>query len=320
MDSSDRNTGSNEIQDTTVASVEEGDSQQNQAPIQPSATRKKSRSFKTIATKINVYFLGFILLLVIAGIVSFVAFKDAKKSGQSTSVVSTELDQTALDKLKETDVKVGDPKQVLSVESNAVFAGKVLVKDSLEVAGQIKVGGPLNLPGISVSGTSSFDQVQINSLQIAGDTTVQGLLNVQRNATINGSLTVGGALSASSINIQNIQINGDIVLNRHIDAGGGTPSRSNGSALGNGGTSSVSGTDTAGTVNINIGGSPSAGCFATINFSQRFNSPHVVITPIGSAGASIDYYVNRSSSNFSICTASPAGAGSSFAFDYIVID
>lgn len=320
MDNSDRNTGSNEIQDTTVASVEEGDSQQNQAPIQPSATRKKSRSFKTIATKINVYFLGFILLLVIAGVVSFVAFKDAKKSGQSTSVVSTELDQTALDKLKETDVKVGDPKQVLSVESNAVFAGKVLVKDSLEVAGQIKVGGPLNLPGISVSGTSSFDQVQINSLQIAGDTTVQGLLNVQRNATINGSLTVGGALSASSINIQNIQINGDIVLNRHIDAGGGTPSRSNGSALGNGGTSSVSGTDTAGTVNINIGGSPSAGCFATINFSQRFNSPHVVITPIGSAGASIDYYVNRSSSNFSICTASPAGAGSSFAFDYIVID
>jgi cytoskeletal protein CcmA (bactofilin family) len=324
MDNNDVNPNKSQIQDTTEsASLEEEGVQQIQKPIEQtnSLSRDKKRiSPKTFIHKINIYFLGFIFLIVITAVISFVAFKDAKSTQGNTKITSTQLDQQALDKLKETDVKVGDPKQVLSVESNAVFAGKVLVKDSLEVAGQIKVGGPLNLPGISVSGTSSFDKVQINNLQIAGDTTIQGLLNVQKGATINGPLTVGGALSAASLNIQNISINGDITLNRHIDAGGGTPSRSNGSALGNGGTTSVSGTDTAGTVNINIGGNSTAGCFATINFNQRFNSPHIAITPVGSGGAGIPYYINRSSSNFSICTASAALPGSSFAFDYIVID
>jgi len=287
-----------------------------------SSAEKPKRKFSPmdLVKKINVYFLGFILVLAIAGVGSFVAFYKAKNIDDSNTPKSTDLDQASLDKLKETDVKVGDPKQILSVESNAIFAGKVLIRDSLEVAGQIKVGGALSLPGISVSGTSNFDQIQVNNLQIAGNTTVQGQLNVQKGVNINGPLSVSGTLSAASINIQNLQINGDILLNRHIDAGGGTPSRSNGSALGNGGTSSVSGTDTAGTVNIGVGGGPVAGCFVTINFTQKFNSPHVVITPVGSAGGSINYYVNRNSSNFSICTSTPAPSGSSFAFDYIVVD
>lgn len=281
---------------------------------------KRKFSFLDLVKKINIYFLGFMLVLALAGAGSFLAFYKARNNEESNKIKSTELDQASLDKLKETDVKVGDPKQILSIESNAIFAGKVLVRDSLEVAGQLKVGGSLSLPGISVAGTSNFDQIQANNLQIAGNTTVQGQLNVQKGVNINGPLSVSGALSAASINIQNLQINGDILLNRHIDSGGSTPSRSNGSALGNGGTSSVSGTDTAGTVNVNIGSGSGAGCFATINFTQRFNSPHVVITPVGSAGGALDYYINRSSTNFSICTASPASAGTSFAFDYIVID
>jgi hypothetical protein len=91
--------------------------------------------------------------------------------------------------------------------------------------------------------------------------------------------------------------------------------------LGAGGTVSVSGTDTAGTITINTGGSPAVGCFVTITFTQKFNAtPHVVVTPVGSAGGGLNYYVNRSASDFSLCTTNPAPGGANFSFDYIALD
>lgn len=292
-------------------------------PSDPKKEKKKKRSsVKGLAGKFNIYLLLFVFVILIAGVVTFVSYQRSKDSAkkQAETVSTTPLSEQDLEKLRQTDVKVGDPKQVLSVESNAIFAGKVLIRDSLEVAGQIKVGGPLNLPGISVSGASIFDQVQINNLQIAGNATVQGQLNVQGAAAISGALTVGGTLSAARLNIEVLQINQDLQLSRHIDAGGGSPGKTDGSALGAGGTASVGGTDTAGTVNINTGGGTAAGCFITVTFAQRFNAPHVAITPVGSAAGSVNYYINRGPTNFSICTNNAAPVGQNFAFDYIVID
>ncbi len=283
----------------------------------------KSGGLKNLLRRFNIYLLFFILLLVLASILSAVSFFKNRQAEETArqQIASQPLSQEALDQLRQTDVKVGDPKQVLSVESNAVFAGKVLVRDNLEVAGEIKAGKALNLPGISISGNSLLGQVQASSLQVGGNTTIQGQLAVQNNLTVSGSGSFGGTLTAARLNIQDLQINGDIKFSRHIDAGGATPSKSDGSALGSGGTSSVSGTDTAGTININTGGNPPAGCFVTINFSQRFNStPHVVVTPVGSAAANLRYYLNRNNSNFSVCTTTAAGGSQSFGFDYVVID
>ncbi len=284
--------------------------------------KKRSSGAKGLAGKFNIYLLLFILIIVIAGVVTFISYQQNKKSTDKANqtVSTTPLSDEDLEKLRQTDVKVGDPKQILSVESNAIFAGKVLVRDSLEVAGQIKVGGPLNLPGISVSGASVFDQVQISNLQISGSATIQGQLNVQSGLNVTGNLTVGGTISAGRLNIENLAISRDLQLARHIDAGGGTPGISGGGALGGGGTTSLSGTDTAGTININTGGGTVAGCFATITFAQAFNSPHVIVTPVGGVAGGLNFYINRSGSNFSICTANAAPAGQSFAFDYIVID
>lgn len=283
--------------------------------------KKKRNAIKGLAGKFNIYLLLFMLILVIASMVSVVGYMRSQQQANKQDVNTEPLSQEALDKLRQTDVKVGDPKQILSVESNAIFAGKVLIRDSLEVAGQIKVGGPLNLPGISVSGNSSFDQVRANNLEITGNTTIQGQLGVQNNLTVTGSGTFGGTLTAGRMNIESLQLNGDLQINRHIDAGGGTPGKSDGGALGAGGTSSVSGTDTAGTIAINTGGGGGVGCFVTISFTQKFNgTPHVVVTPVGSAAGGLAWYINRSSNSFSVCTASPAPAGQSFAFDYIAID
>lgn len=315
-------TPSTVITEDTTGSLDKNDEQPEAPNDDDKKKKKKGPRVKHIAAKVNIYLLAFILVILVAGIVTFLSYQRQREATkqEAETVSTTPLSDEDLEKLRQTDVKVGDPKQILSVESNAVFAGKVLIRDSLEVAGQIKVGGPLNLPGISVSGTSIFDQVQVSNLQISGNATVQGQLNVQSNTSISGDLTVGGTLTSARLNIEVLQTNQDIQLGRHLDAGGGTPGKTDGSALGGGGTASISGTDTAGTVNINTGGGTSAGCFVSVTFTQRFNAPHVVITPVGSAGGALDYYINRSSTGFSICTANTPPVGQSFAFDYIVID
>lgn len=288
----------------------------------PATVEKKKPFVKKILGILNIYLLLFILTVLLVGLISFVSYQRNKQATQKQNEIKTEpLNQEALDQLRQTDVKVGDPKQILSVESNAVFAGRVLIRDGLEVAGPLKVGSPLTLPGITVSGNSNFEKIQTNSLQVSGATTIQGQTTIQGNLNVSGSATFGGTLTASRLNIQTLILNGDLQLNRHIDAGGGNPSKSDGSALGSGGTSSVSGTDTAGTININTGSGTIAGCFINVNFTQKFSGiPHVVITPVGSWAGGLNYYINRSATSFSVCTTSPAPAGQSFSFDYVAID
>src|SRR5690606_23407810 len=104
----------------------------------------------------------------------------------------------------------------------------VLVRGGLEVAGQIKVGGPLSLPGITVAGNSSFEEVKINNLQISGGATVQGQMSVRGNLAVNGSATFGGSLSAAKLSIQDFETSGDVRFAGHLDSGGTTPGRSNG--------------------------------------------------------------------------------------------
>lgn len=309
-------------QDNTAAAQNgSGDNTPASGDNVPKPKKSLNKRIQGLINKVNIYLLLFILIIVLAAGIVFVGYQRNKKAETPVAVNTQPLDAEALEKLKGSDAKVGDPKQTLSIESNAIFAGKVLVRDSLDVAGTIKVGGALNLPGITVSGQSNFDQIQANKLSIAGDTNIQGQLTVQKNLTITGGASFGGPISAPQITIQSLQLNTDIQLNRHIDAGGGTPGKTDGSALGSGGTSSVSGSDTAGTVTINTGGVPGAGCYITVNFSQRFNgTPHVVITPVGSGGAGLNYYVNRTTSNFSICSTNAPASGISFSFDYVAID
>lgn len=284
------------------------------------AKAKKVNIFKKLTGRLNVYFLFFILILIIAGLVSFVGYKGSQKEAEK-SVEQNNLTNEQLEALKNSSTSVGDPKQTLNVESNAIFAGKVLVRDSLDVAGTIRVGGALALPGITVSGSSSFDEVKINNLAISGNTAIQGNLTVQKDLTISGNATFGGTISASALNIQNLQISNNLLVSRHIDANGPSPGKTNGTALGGGGTVSVSGSDTAGTITVNTGSGPPAGCFVTITFNQAFNgTPNAVITPVGSSAAGLNYYINRSNTSLSVCTTNAPPAQTSFSFDYIVIN
>lgn len=299
------------------------------APVTDDAAKKDDKAKKPrfkggiqgIIARLNIYLLLFIFIMIISLVVVFIGIQRSKKDAQTPSIATQNLTPEELAKLNTGDTKVGDPKQTLTVESNAIFSGKVLLRNSLDVAGTLKVGGSLNITGLNVSGSSTFDIIQGNKLSITGDANIQGQLTVQKNLVITGGASFGGEISAPQITVQSLHLNGDLTFTRHIDAGGPGPGKSDGSGLGGGGTTSVSGTDTAGTVNINFGGGASNNaCYITINFSQKFSStPHVVISPASLSAAQLRYFTQRSGSNFQICAAGGSASGNAV-FDYIVID
>lgn len=294
----------------------------------PAAPEPKKKGFHLpgplakFSHRFNIYLLFFVLILVVAGAVLVITAMSSKSTKDPTTINSQNLSSDALKQLSGNSTNVGDPKQVLNIQSNSVFAGKVLIKDSLEVAGTIKVGSALNLPGITVSGDSSFEQLSVsNALNVGSDASIQGQLNVKKNLAVSGTGTFGGNVTAPQIATSSLQLLGDLTLTKHIVAGGASPGRTTGSAVGPGGTASVSGSDTAGTVNINTGSAPAAGCFITINFVNAYTAtPHVLVTPVGSSAGGVQYYVNRNSTTFSICSANVPPANTSFGFDYFVLN
>lgn len=306
-----------------VVSNPESLSGTNEPAVETAPSPSQGNWLRRLWGHFNIYLLLFLLIVVIAGVVTAVTYIRNQSATSTTNGALTQQDlpASALQDLASSGVQVGDPKQVLNIQSNSVFAGAVLVKGELQVAGGLRIGsGSLNLPEVNVGGTAIINDLQSQTLDVAGNTSINDL-SVRRNVSVNGNGTFNGGLTTSSLSVGRLQLNGDLVISRHLVAGGATPGRANGGALGGGGTSSVGGSDTAGSISINTGGSPAAGCFITVNFTAAFNAtPHVVVTPVGSAAAGLNYYINRSTGNFSVCSTNPAPANASFGFDYHVFE
>jgi len=288
------------------------------APPEPPDRPRGWRRFFGFSNK---FLAIFVILLVGVSLITYFGLNAAKKSNSSNTNKAASLTSQQLASISGSTTVVGDAQQTLDVQSNSVFEGSVLLRNNLNVAGTIKVGGGLSLPSVTVGGVSSFGQAQINgTLSVAGDTNLQGQVTLEKNLSVSGSGSFG-SLSAGTLTISSLQLTGDLTISRHLAFSGGTPSRSNGPALGSGGTASVNGSDSGGTVTINTGGSPPAGCFVTINFIQKFNStPRVIISPSSAAAGTLDYYTTRSTTSFSICSNSAPAAASNYVFDYIVFD
>lgn len=291
-------------------------------PPSPASASPKSGGLKAKLKQFNVYLLIFVFILLMAGAIMTVAYFQSKKASVSSVLKTQTLTQNALQQVAASDATVGSSQVVLNVQSSAVFAGKVLIRDGLEVAGNLQIGGTVSLNNITVAGTTQLGQLEVNKdLSVAGNTSLQGAVTIAKSLQVNGGGTFSGPISAPQITTTSLQINSDLVLTHHVVVGGATPGAARGSALGNGGSTSLSGSDTAGTVSINVGTGPSAGCFVTINFTAKYNStPHIILTPVGSDGGAIDYYVNRSTTSFSICDSTTPPAGASFGFDYFVVN
>lgn len=290
------------------------------APSTDPAEKKPSK-LRQLARKANIYFLLFLLMVAIGAIITAVNYINSKKEIPPPSIASKELTEEELKQLANTDSSVGDVNQTLTIRGNAVIDGQTLMRGDLNVAGNLQTGGSIQGPNLTISGTSNLGEVQINNLQVAGNAAVQGDITGQ-TLSIAGGSTFGGPMTASRITVTELVMSGNASLQipNHISFIGPTPSRATNPQLGTGGSASVSGSDTSGSVRITTGNSPSAGCMVRIGFNQRFTSvPKVLITPIGSAAGRTQYYVERDQDSFSICASSPAPANQSFGFDYFVM-
>lgn len=286
-----------------------------------SAPIKKPGRFKKIRQWLNLYLVLLAALILMAISIIIIGYEQSRHSANSTGIKSQNLSQSALNQLADSDSTIGSSQYVLNVDSSAVFAGQVLMRQSLEAAGSLQVGGTTSLNDLSVAGTGQFEQETVNNnLTVGGSSAVQGSVTIAKSLQVSGGGTFGGSLSAPQITTSDLQLNGDLLISRHINVTGSIPSRSSGPALGYGGSVSISGSDTAGSISINTGSNPPAGCFVTVNFSIPYSTtPYILVTPIGSAAGGLNYYVNRSTTSFSICDNSNPPAGSSFGFDYFVI-
>lgn len=282
---------------------------------------KKMSAFKRVLKKVNVYFLIFFIILAVAGAIAAVNFINSQKEPTPVDLATQELTQDTLQQLANSDASVGDVSQTLTIQGNAIIAGQTLMRGDLNVAGNFQTGGTIQAPGITISGTSNLSELQANNLQVATNATVQGATSLGE-LTVSGAASFNGAVTAQQLTVTRLVIsgNGALEVPNHISFTGPTPAIApTGGVLGNGGSASISGSDTAGTVNINTGNNPTAGCFARINFRQAFTGqPRVLISPIGNGAGQTQYYVDRNNAGFSICTSSPAPNNQQFGFDYFV--
>lgn len=299
--------------------------QATQAAAQPAVAsepaEKKLSPIKRFFRKANIYFLAFLLIIVVAVAFTAVSYLNSQKAPAEPTIANQPLTQDALKQLANTDASVGGTNQTLTIQGNAIIAGQSLLRGALNVAGNIQTSGSIQAAGLTISGTSNLGATQVNSLQVAADTAIQGNTTL-RNLSVSGSAAFSGPMTAAQITTSRLILSGNAVLTipNHISFTGPSPTRTiNSSVLGGGGTASVNGSDTTGTVNINTGNNPSSGCFVRINFQQAFsNQPHVLVSPIGSAAGQLSYYADRDKAGFSICTNTAAGANRTFAFDYFV--
>jgi hypothetical protein len=129
-------------------------------------------------------------------------------------------------------------------------------------------------------------------------------------------LSVAGTISTSSFRSNSLTSQTTLTIGGHIITQGSVPGLAQGGGTGSNGTVSISGNDAAGTVAINVGVGAVAGVLAQVSFRSQYSStPHVVVSVVGH---SADFYINRTSTGFTIVSGSPLAPGG-YAFDYIVV-
>lgn len=310
--------GSSDQSGQPIASSEVSNAPASQPP-------KKPGGIKAFFHKINLYLLIFILLVLVGAIVVAVNFLNSQKTPEEPNIATQSLTQSQLKQLADTNSSVGTSGQTLTIQGSAIINGQELVKGDLSVAGSLKLAGNITAQDITASGNANLAQTQVQKLQVASSLIVKGNATFQQDLNVAGSASFKGPVTANQLSVTNLTIsgNGQLRVPNHVSFPGASPAviSISHSVLGGAGGASVSGSDTSGTVNVNTSSGTNAGCFITVRFSQPFgNDPHVIVTPIGDGAGHMDFYVNRSRTQMSLCSSNAPPTFSRFAFDYFISD
>lgn len=314
-------------------------------PVQnPEAKRidiKKSRR-NTYRPSHKATFIGLavvVVILVVNAIVISVVLKNKAKSDKQASEAQVTIDADALSKVGVNTASIGDTGVQLTVEPNAQFKGKLSVAGETNLSGELKLNSKLTSADASITslqaGKTSLSQLDVNgdstlsalnlrstllvtgTSKFLGAVTMNELLTVNNSINVAGNLAIGGALSTAGFVARDLTSTGTLNVIGHIVSGGSTPAVGAGGALGSNGTVAISGSDTAGTISINIGTGAVGGTLASVAFKNQFGSlPRIIITPVGIGG---DFYVrNPSVGGFSVAVMSGLPPGG-YSINYIVM-
>ncbi len=145
-----------------------------------------------------------------------------------------------------------------------------------------------------------------------------GSLTVTGNATIKGDLLVLGKTV-----VRELQIEGHIISKGELPTVELQPAAGKKEAITDSdkATSSITGNDTAGVITVHAGKDAQGSQLIELNFNKPFTgTPHVLITPVGRDGASLQSYVDSPTDNgFSIGVVNLPQPGQTYRFNYYVI-
>jgi hypothetical protein len=289
---------------------------------QPEPEQPKNNAWDRLKSRANTIasITALFLFLVVLGAFVGYFYSQSKKPQAKTPTIET-LSPEDLKKLTEIGANLGTANQTLNIGANALFRGKVDVGGDLSIGGKLNANGPVTLSQLNITGTTAATGLNVGSnLSVSGTTTLQKAVTVGDLLTVNGGLNVSGAASVGSLNantiaVRNISISGPLTIG-HLATQGPAPTIVAG-GVGAGGTVSISGNDTAGTININTGTGP-AGALATITFRAGYSSTvHVLLSPLTSGAAASEAFVTRNGGGFQIHANTPP-AGQTLSFDYLV--
>lgn len=285
---------------STLEVAEEGAS----TPKPPAPKKSKQRRFWH--SKIFRWIvLPLLIVSMLAGLL--LAIRATQKPDTTITINTQSLDNGTLNQL--TGDADGEVRQQLTISPETLFKDSIIVQGSADIRQNLDVGGVL-----TVSGASNLQ----GPASIGGELTVGGSTAIGGNLSVTGSITAA-SLAVGSISISNINVSSDITFEGHLIPSGASPS-SRPSVAASGGSVTVSGNDTAGTITITVGsGSVLAGEMAIITFNKAFaRTPKVQLTPINSAASGIRYFATRSATFFTIETSTAPSNGTSYVFDYLV--
>jgi hypothetical protein len=270
-------------------------------PVVNSVHSKSGRTVKPIKRTVLVIVLALILLAGIAAGIKFLNKPD-KPTEPTTVVINTQsLDNGTLNQL--TPTSSGEVKQQLTISPSTIFKNDVAVQGSADITKNLSVGGIVNIQGAT---------------NIKDSLSVAKSVNVGTNLTVNGLITAA-SLSVGSLTISSINLSSDLNFGGHIVPSGSQPAV-RASVAAAGGSVSISGNDTAGTITINTGnGSLTAGELAVITFKTAFNAtPRVQLTPLNSPASGLRYFATHTAGFFTINTSTAPANGTTYIFDYLV--
>lgn len=260
---------------------------------------KKPRNFRKLRKRLVLVVLS---LVILAGLGTMIRLLSKNDKPAPTVVINTQsLDNGTLNQL--TPASDGQTKQQLTISPDTIFKSSVTVQGSEVIVKDLSVGGKAN---------------------IQSDTNIRDNLSVGKSLSIGNNLTVNGLITAASLNVgsltlSSINLSSNLVFGGHIVPNGSEPNFKPSNAAG-GGTVSVSGNDTAGTITITTGGgSVSAGELAIISFKTAYSgTPKVQLTPLNAAASGLRYYATHTASFFTVNTSTAPAVSTTYIFDYLV--